>query len=476
MGASRAEVTRQLLGESVIITMTSAAVALLLSFQILPTFNDLSGKLWAAEVLLNPTFLGMFLVFALLLGIVAGLYPALKLSGVYPTEIINANAKSTTESAQERWIRNVLVGLQFGVSLVVIVSTLVVYQQNKYLSTVDLGYDKENLMIVDNAYELRSKAEIFKNELIKSPYIVQGAAVSSVPGFVNGATTYTTTESEGNPVNVSFYFTGDENGAEIFGLSLLAGRNYRKSDFTDTIRYVMINEEAMKQFGWNSPEQAVNSSIKNTMGTRALKVIGIVEDFHIHSLHESIRPLVISTGMRSINRLVFKVKGSQTQAAVQDMLSQWKQFDMDKPVAYSFLDDRLEGLYITEAHTQKLFSIFTLLAIFLAGFGMYGLSAYLTGLKRKEVAIRKTLGASELWILKYFTIKQLMVIMLSIIIGLPIAYYLGNAWLSNFAYRIEIGFSILLVSVGSIILIGLVSIGWYSVRAALENPVKMLRE
>ncbi|WP_422361264.1 ABC transporter permease [Reichenbachiella sp.] len=476
MGASRNQLTRQLLGESLIITLVSASVALLLSFQVLPTFNSLSGKMWTADVLLNPSFLGLFLAFAIVLGVVAGVYPALKLSSVYPTEVISSNAKSSTESAQERWVRNILVGLQFGVSLVVIVSTLIVYQQNQFLKTVDLGYDKENLMIIDNAYELNAKVDVFKNELVKSPNVIQGSGVSSVPGFVNGATTYTTTESEGNPVNVSFYSTGDEHGAGIFGLSLLAGRNYRKSDFTDTISYVLINQEAMRQFGWSTPDQAVNSSIKNTMGARQLKVIGVVEDFHIHSLHESIRPLVIFSGMRRANRLVFKVKESATQDAIQEMLTQWTEFSPGKPIEYSFLDDRLEELYVNEAHTQELFSIFTLLAIFLAGFGMYGLSAYLTGLKRKEVAIRKTLGASELWILKYFTFKQLSVIGLAIFIGLPIAYYLGNQWLDNFAYRIEISFSLLLFSVGSIILVGLLSIGWYSVRAALENPVNMLRE
>jgi len=147
-----------------------------------------------------------------------------------------------------------------------------------------------------------------------------------------------------------------------------------------------------------------------------------------------------------------------------------------KPVEYSFLDANLETLYERESHTLDLFSIFTLLAIFLAGFGMYGLSAYLTELKRKEIAIRKTLGASELWILKFFTFKQLSVMGLAILVGLPFAYYLGNEWLSNFAYRIEIGFELLLVAVGVIITIGLVSIGWYSLKAALENPVNMLRE
>lgn len=476
MGASRAQLTRQLLGESLIITLASAVIALLLSFQMLPMFNDLSGKMWSSDILLNPSFLLLFVVFALVLGVVAGIYPALKLSTVYPTEVISSNAKSSTESAQERWVRNILVGLQFGVSLIVIVSTLVVYEQNQYLKTVDLGYDKENLLVIDNAYELNQKAEVFRNEMLKSPHIVQGSAVSSVPGFVNGATTYTTTESEGNPVNVSFYFVGDEHGADIFGLSLLAGRNYRQSDFKDTARFVLINQVAMKQFGWITPDEAVNSFLKNTMGTRQLKVIGVVEDFHIHSLHESIRPLVISSGMRSTNRLVFKVKESQTQQAVQEMLSQWTVFSPEKPVEYSFLDSSLETLYETESHTQKLFSIFTLLAIFLAGFGMYGLSAYLTGLKRKEVAIRKTLGASELWILKYFTFKQLSVIGLAILIGLPIAYYLGDEWLNNFAYRIEIGAKLLLLSIGSILVIGFLSIGWYSVRAALENPVNMLRE
>ena len=244
MGASRSQLTRQLLGESLIITLVSAGIALLLSFQFLPTFNSLSGKMWTADVLLNPSFLGLFLAFSMVLGVVAGVYPALKLSSVYPTEVISSNAKSGTESAQERWVRNILVGLQFGVSLVVIVSTLIVYRQNQFLKTVDLGYDKENLMIIDNAYELNAKADVFKNELVKSPHVIQGASVSSVPGFVNGATTYTTPESEGNPVNVSFYFAGDEHGADIFGLSLLAGRNYRKSDFTDTIRYVLINQES----------------------------------------------------------------------------------------------------------------------------------------------------------------------------------------------------------------------------------------
>ncbi|SMD34146.1 putative ABC transport system permease protein [Reichenbachiella faecimaris] len=476
MGASRFGLVRQLLVESVIVTLISGILALLLSFQILPFFNELSGKLWDLDVLIEPLFLVLVISFSLILGVVAGIYPALKLSSVYPTEVIGSSTKGSTESAQERWIRNILVGLQFGVSLVVIVSTLVVYKQNEYLQTVDLGYDKENLLVIENAYELNQRAEVFKNELVKSPHILQGTGVSSVPGFVNGATTYTTVESEGNPVNVSFLFANDEQSVDIFRLSLLAGRNYRAGDFTDTTRSVIINEEAMRQFGWTAPEQAIEASIKNTNGTRLLKVIGVVQDFHIHSLHEAIRPLVISTGMRRVNKLVFKIKESQAQLAVDEMTKHWNLFSSDKTVEYSFLDSKLETLYESESHTQELFSIFTLLAIFLAGFGMYGLSAYLTELKRKEVAIRKTLGASELWILKYFTFKQLSVMLLSVLIGLPIAHYLGNEWLSNFAYRIEIGLNLLLISVGTIIVIGLVSIGWYSVKAALENPVNMLRE
>lgn len=476
MGASRRQLIRQLLGESVVVTTTSGVLAIFLAMQLLPAFNDLSGKVWVIDVLFEPMFLALFVAFAVALGLLAGIYPAFKLSGVYPTEVISSNSKGSTESARERWIRNVLVGLQFGVSLVVIVSTLVVYKQNQYLKTVDLGYDKENLMIIDNAFELGAKTEVFKNELLKSPHIQQGSGVSSVPGFVNGATTFTSIESEGNPVNVSFFFAGDEHSADIFGLTLLAGRNYRKSDFTDTIRYVVINEEAMRQFGWTAPDQAVNASIKNTNGTRQLKVIGVVQDFHIHSLHESIRPLVISTGMRRANRVVFKIKEKQSQLAIQEVQNQWDALMPSKPIEYSFLDSNLDKLYESEGQTQDLFSIFTLLAIFLAGFGMYGLSAYLTELKRKEVAIRKTLGASEILILKYFTFKQLSVILLAICIGLPIAYYLSNEWLNNFAYHIEIDLGLLVFSVICIVAIGLVSIGWYSVKAALENPVNMLRE
>ena len=476
MGASRTQLIRQLIGESVLITMVSGILALLLASQLMPTFNDLSGKAWTLDVLFNTQFMTLFGVFVLFLGLVAGTYPALKLSSVYPVEIISSNAKGSTESAQERWIRNILVGLQFGVSLVVIVSTLIVYKQNEYLKTVDLGYDKENLLIVNNAYELNSKADIFKEEMNKSPFILQGSGVSSVPGFVNGATTYTTPKNESNPVNVSFIFAGDESSADIFGLTFLAGRNYRKGDFLDTTRYVIINEEARKQFGYASAEEAINTTIKNTVGTRQLKVIGVVQDFHIHSLHERIRPLVISTGMRSPNRLVFKVKESQSQQAITELNNLWQEFESEKTIEYSFLDSDLKTLYSDEAQTQQLFSIFTFLAIFLAGFGMYGLSAYLTGLKRKEVAIRKTLGASEIWILKYFTLKQLYVIGLSIVVGLPLAYYLGNEWLGNFAYRINIDFSLLLISVCFIVVIGLLSIAWYSVKAALENPVNMLRE
>ncbi|MEP2023394.1 MAG: ABC transporter permease [Reichenbachiella sp.] len=476
MGATRIELTKQLLSESVAVTFLSAVLALILSFQLLPFFNELSGKAWTVDVLLAPSFLAIFFAFAVTLGLMAGIYPALKLSGVYPTEIISSNSKSSTESAQERWVRNILVGLQFGVSLVVIVATLVVIKQNKYLKSVDLGYDKENLLIIDNADELGDRDEIFRNELVKSPHVLQGTSASSVPGFVNGATTYTTTENEGSPVNVSFFFTKDEHCVDIYDLSLIAGRNYRKSDFTDTARYVLINEEAMRQFGWVSADQAVNSFIKNTVRTAQLKVIGVVRDFHIHSLHEPIRPLVISNGMRFSQKIVFKVKESQTQTAVQEMQNLWNEFLPAKTVSYSFLDSNLEKLYESEANAQELFSIFTLLAIFLAGFGMYGLSAYLTGLKRKEVAIRKTLGASEWWILKYFTFKQLSVIGFAVLIGLPLAYYLSNEWLNNFAYRIEIGFSLLIISVGSIVAVGLVSIGWYSIRAALENPVNMLRE
>ncbi|MEO9965260.1 MAG: ABC transporter permease [Reichenbachiella sp.] len=475
MGASRVQLIWQLLGESVVLTTVSALLATLLAIQLLPSFSELTAIKWTYGALLEPYFLLLFGTFSVLLGIISGVYPALKLSNVYPTKIIATNSKSGGESAQERWIRNILVGLQFGVSLVVIVSTMVVYEQNQYLQTVDLGYDKENLLIINNAGELRNQLATYRDKLVESPNILQGSGMSSVPGFVNGATTYTTPQSDGNPVNVSFFFAGDEHSAEIFGLELLAGRNYRPGDFIDTTRYALINREAANQLGLTINE-AANSFINNTSGTRRLKVIGVVEDFHIHSLHEEIRPLVISTGMRSPNMLVFKIKESKNQQAIQEIESQWAEFIPAKPIEYSFLGNNLESLYESEKHTQELFSIFTLLAMFLAGFGMYGLSAYLTELKRKEVAIRKTLGASEIWILKYFTVKQLSVIGLAIVIGLPIAYYLGNEWLSNFAYRIEIGFGLMLLSVATILVIGLLAIGWYSVKAALENPVNMLRE
>ena len=475
MGATRLNLIRQLLGESVVLTSVSAVLALLLVIQFLPMFNDLSGKSWAFNVMLKPVFLALYGSFAIALGLIAGIYPAIKLSNVRPTRVITSGSKGSGESTQERWLRNLLVGLQFGVSLVVIVSTLIVYQQNQYLKTVDLGYDKENLLVIKNSGELRSKANVFKDELEKSPFIEQGSIMSAVPGFVNGATTYTTPQNEGNPVNVSFLMAGDEHSADIFGLEWVAGRNYRPGDFLDTVRYALINEEAMKQFNWTI-EEAINGTIANTIGTRRLKVIGVVRDFHIHSLHEPIRPLVISTGMRFPARMVFKVKERNTQLAVQEMVKQWNSLSPSIPVEYTFLDTNLETLYEQEMHTQELFSIFTLLAIFLAGFGMYGLSAYLTELKRKEVAIRKTLGASAMWILKYFTLKQLSVMLLAIVIGLPVAYYLGNEWLNNFAYRIDISALLMLSSVIIILIIGLMAIGWYSVKAAIENPVNMLRE
>lgn len=475
MGATRLDLIVQLLGESVVLTSVSAVLALLLAIQLLPLFNNLSGKSWTYHVMLDPAFLLLYASFAILIGFVAGIYPASKLSNVRPAQIINTSSKGSGESAQERWLRNLLVGLQFGVSLVVIVSTLVVYQQNQFLKSVDLGYDKENLLVIKNSSELRSKANIFIDELVKSPYIEQGSFMSAVPGFVNGATTYTTPQNEGNPVNVSFLMAGDEHSADIFGLEWIAGRNYRPGDFIDTVRYAIINEEAMRQFNWTI-DQAVNGSITNTTGTRRLKVIGVVRDFHIHSLHEPIRPLVISTGTRFPARIVFKIKGKHTQQAVQEMMGQWNKLSPAIPVEYTFMDTNLATLYEQEMHTQELFSIFTLLAIFLAGFGMYGLSAYLTELKRKEVAIRKTLGASVVWILKYFTVKQLSVMVLAVIIGLPVSYYLGNEWLNNFAYRIDIGVILMLVSVMTILVIGILAIGWYSVKAALENPVKMLRE
>lgn len=475
MGASRRSLIKQLLGESVLLTSLSGSLAFLLAIQILPWFNGLAGKNWSFDVFIAPDFLILFGVFLLVLGLAAGLYPALRLSNVYPTQVITTSAKGGSESVQERWVRNILVGLQFAVSLIVIVSTMVVYQQNQFLRTVDLGYDKENILIIENAGELRSQASVMRDELVKSPYIEQGSILSSVPGFVNGATTYTAAKSEANPVNVSFIFAGDHRSADIFGLELMVGRNYRPGDFVDTTRHVLINEEAMRQFGW-TVDEAVNSFIKNTNGTRLLKVIGVVRDFHIHSLHESIRPLIISSGLRFPVRMVFKIKDGNTPLAVMDVLNQWALFSPNRPIEYSFLDSNLETLYESEQQTQELFSIFTLLALFLAGFGMYGLSAYLTELKRKEVAIRKTLGASELLILKYFTVKQLSVVALAILIGLPLAYYLSTEWLSNFAYRIEIGLWLMVAAVGSTLAIGLLSISWYAVKAALENPINMLRE
>jgi putative ABC transport system permease protein len=464
-GANKQKIIVQFLGESLLIVLMALAVAMILVVLLLPGYNSLIGK--QLDINFDSAGLYIGLIFIVLFcGLLAGSYPALYLSSVKPLEIIKGVINKNPGNAQ---FRRVLVIFQFSLSIILIISTLIIGSQLKYMQNKKLGFNKDNIGYF--MFPIRPgdpKLDALKKELCNNPDIVSVTKGNSPVNleFTSGGYQWAGKES-GDDV-LFHHLDTDEDYAKTFHLELKEGRFFSSEYPTDNTA-VVVNEKAAEAMGLKNP---VGELLTAPWGAK-LTIIGVLKDFHIQSLHHKIEPVMMQEGVS--NNLYVKMKPDHLLATVEFINKTFKSFDPGLPIDFHFLDDDFDKLYQTEQRMSKIFSYFCLLAIVISCLGLIGLSLFMTELRTKEVGIRKVNGAKSLEIFSLLSREYLLWVLISILIASPIAWYIMNKWLESFAYKTELNWWIFALAGLLALGIALLTVSWQSWRAATRNPVEAFR-
>ena len=477
LGASKKQVFFQFIGESTIITFLSAALALVTGVLLIPYFNSITGKEFTSEVLLQPVPMISLALFAVLVSFLAGFYPAMILSG---TKVIGVLKKGFRITGGGGTLRKSLIIIQFSISVFLIIYTAIILQQMNYMQTKNLGYDKEHIAVLPIGGKMLKDFQNIKEGMAQVPGVEAVTAAYETPEFVEWGDGITVNDEKGkkeislNAMPVDLDFT------KTMKMQLLAGRDFQQSDFAmmDTandyanfrVPYI-INEALANKIGW-TPEQAIGKTLdKGVVGP----VVGVVRNFNFSSLRDPIGPMLIFLGRDYSRSFMVRINGKDLRPTIGRLEMLWKQRVPDRPFTYHFLDEDYNKLYVGEQRSSTLFTVAATLAIILACLGLFGLAAFTTVQRTKEIGIRRVLGANISSITMLVAKNFLIMIGIAILIAIPLAWYAGNRWLQDFAFRIPVQEWVFIAAAFATILIALVTVGYHSVRSALMNPVKSLR-
>ena len=467
VGSNRTQLLIQFLVESSVLTVIALVVAVVAVELVLPAFNAFSGKQLTPAFLLNPFWILGLAGGAVVVTLVAGLYPAMVLSSLRPVAMLK---RSGFPGERKRAVRSGLVVFQFAVSIALIAGTLVVQRQLGFLSRRDLGFDKEQVLVIQRAYLLGSRLNMFKEEVRKDPQTIDIGSSSTIPGRLFGQSSYRDEHSE---TSYSLHEAGVDAGfIPTLRINLVAGRNFSDAIASDSSA-VILNQAAARLFGWEDPlgkRLAYPGSRSTWRGT----VVGIVKDFNFQSLHDRIQPLVMFY-QPSQQYVTVRLKPRELQESVQHVEALWRNLVPQQPFQFSFLDQDFDALYRADQRTGTILSVFTLLAIAIACLGQVGLVAFIIERRTKEIGVRKVLGASTGSVVGLLSKDFVLLIVGANVIAWPIVLYAMNRWLEQFAYRIEISWWILAGAGVLALLVALLTVSIQSVRAAMANPVDSLR-
>lgn len=473
VGSTKGLLIRQFLFESLITSLISVVVAATWVQLLLPVFNRLTQKQLAIHYLQDPFNLVFLLAIGLFVGLLAGLYPAFVLSSFRPATILKG--RFTTSRSGTR-MRNALVVLQFAISIICIAMTILVYRQMDFMQKKDLGFDKENMVVIERAYTLQNRGEAFKQELHTLPGVVNATGSGTI--FTGRGYFGIMFQAGGDPepkttrgINI------DEDFIDTMGLEIVQGRGFSR-EFNET-RSLIINETTIKEFGWTEP---VGMKVQYLGGegepTGEYTIIGVVKDFHYNSLHSPINSFVLlglPQDQRILANMQIKIKPDNIGETLGAIEQKWKEFNPQEPFSYYFLDDKLEEMYGNEKTSGQIFSLFSLLAIVIACIGLFGLSAYMAELRTKEIGIRKVLGSTASKIVVLLSKDFAKLVALAFVIAVPISYYAMTRWLQNFAFRSSVHVWIFLLAGMAAVFIAQLTISFQALRAANTDPADALR-
>lgn len=472
VGAFRTQLINQYLSESMLIAMFALVIAVALCFASIHWLNNFTSKTIEIDPIGNwPLFLGM-VVIALLVGALAGIYPAFVVSGFKPALILKGQQGNIKGKAG---LRKILVVSQFSISVVLIIATMITYQQLSFMNNKDLGYNKNQVVTISHFSELSSTYDAFYNELLKQSSIKSVSRSSRTPtGRLldsQGSAQVQKDDSLSNTNVVLKNIRIDEEFFNTYEVQFISGRNFSKEVQSDDSLAFILNESAVKMVGL-SPEEILTRDFQYA-GTRG-RVIGVVKDFHFESLHEPIVPMVFHQG-DGFGSISIKLAGNNMQEGLRHIERVWRDFMPQRPFEYRFLSMQYEQLYNNEQRQGQLFTVFAGLAILIACLGLFGLATFNTLQRVKEIGIRKVLGASVFSIVQLLSREIIVLILVANVIAWPLAWYFMDQWLDSFAYRININIWLYALAAFAALMIALITVSTQTIRAARSNPANTLR-
>jgi putative ABC transport system permease protein len=472
LGSNRTLLIQQFLTESIILSFLSSIIALILVKLLLPLYNNIGEFQLELNLLSNPLLLPLIVGLIIVVGVISGSYPAFYLASFNPVKVLKGSSQS---KGHKSWLRSGLVIFQFTITIMLFAGTMIIYNQLNYIQNKDLGYDKENVIIVEKTDDIGASINSFIEDLKKSPNII---FVSNSTSLIGHNFNSNVRQIQGEPAENSMIyqeFFADPGYAETYGLEMVSGRFFsaeRRADSTTAV----INETAARILGFDDP---IGKAIIDDFGDESLiyPIIGVVKDFHLSSLHSEIEPMLIrSFRAGGFGRYTaVKIVPVDIPATLGYIEQIWKKYAIDQPFEYTFLDDDFNQLYIEEARTSKIVTIFSVLALLIASLGLFGLSSYITEQRTKEIGIRKVLGASVPNIYVLLSKSILILVAIATIISWPVTFMIMNRWLENFAYRISFNQLFFILSGIIAFIIAQATVTGQAMKAAQSNPIEAIK-
>jgi putative ABC transport system permease protein len=467
IGAFRSKLIGQFISESMIYSFISTALAMLLIFILITPFNNLSGKTLTLSLLTDPSLILGIVLFALLVGLIAGSYPAFYLTAFKPSEVLKGKIRSGFKNSK---LRNSLVVFQFVISIALILGSLVVYQQLKFMQEKNMGFDKENVVRLLHTWSLDKNGKAFKNELAQHPEFKNASFASNLPPNIMWSNAWRKGGTEQDYLLTQSRVDYDH--LTTMGYTMVEGRFFSR-DFLSDSSAVILNETAMKLMNIESYENQTILSY-NYETPRPMKIIGVVKDFNFETLRNTVKPFVFTLGGEPNGEMAIRLAAGDKTEQLELLQTIWKKYSSNA-FQYSFLDQDFDALFRGEQRMSQIILVFTVLTIFIACLGLFGLATYVGEQRAKEISIRKVMGASMTQVMGLLFKDFTLLILIAFIIAGPLGWYLMNEWLNGFAFHIGVEAWVIFVAGFAALMIAVVTISFQSVKAARENPVKALK-
>lgn len=469
VGSRRGPLVAQFLSESVILTLISLLLSIILLIILLPKFNLLAGKSFNLSTLVSPIVIISVLGIVLLTGILGGSYPAFFLSRFSPLTVLKGEI---TQGSAGTLFRKILVVIQFTISVGMIICTMVVFRQLKYLKSMDQGFNQENVLTLELNQGMARKYPVLKLALLENNEIKYVTSTNTQIGEGSGKVIFNMETDQGMSQRGINFAVVDHDFIDALGIKIVSGRDFQQDMPSDTLTGVVVNETLAKRLGWSD---AIGKKVQLGDGAQInARVIGVMKDYHQTGMYNEIESLMLVYRERN-NIIYIKLSGNNKEQTMSFIENKWKEVFPDQPFTYTFLSERFNRQFEADEKRGKIFTIFTILAILIACLGLFGLASYMVEQRTREIGIRKVFGADEGVIIRLISRDFIILVLISIIIAIPAAYYFMSNWLENYVYRTNIGVSIIAGAALMTIMLTFITISYKAYQASVLNPASSLK-